>query len=49
MLNEPTLEKLRAMRLDGMATSWLEPQKAAAATFEILLNISMSSGWLLNW
>ena len=32
MMNEPTLEKLRAMRLEGMATIWLEQQKDAAAT-----------------
>jgi DNA replication protein DnaC len=29
MLNEPTLEKLRAMRLTGMADAWLEQQGAA--------------------
>ena len=32
MMNEPTVEKLRAMRLEGMAASWLEQQKDAAAT-----------------
>src|SRR5580658_8469672 len=32
MLNEPTLEKLRTMRLDGMATSWLEQQKDTGTT-----------------
>lgn len=32
MLNEPTLEKLRAMRLDGMAAGWLEQQKTTGAT-----------------
>jgi DNA replication protein DnaC len=32
MLNEPTLEKLRAMRLDGMANGWLEQQKTASST-----------------
>ena len=29
MLNEPTLEKLRAMRLAGMADAWLEQQNAS--------------------
>ena len=32
MLNEPTLEKLRAMRLEGMVASWLEQQKDTGAT-----------------
>jgi DNA replication protein DnaC len=27
MLNEPTLEKLKSMRLEGMATAWTEQQK----------------------
>lgn len=30
MLNEPTLEKLRELRLDGMADTWLSHQKDAA-------------------
>jgi len=29
MLNEPTLEKLRAMRMAGMADAWLEQQQSA--------------------
>jgi DNA replication protein DnaC len=28
MLNEPTLEKLRALRLSGMADAWLEQQQS---------------------
>jgi len=32
MLNEPTLEKLRTMRLDGMVATWLEQQKNTGAT-----------------
>jgi len=28
MLKEPTIEKLRAMRLEGMANGWLEQQKS---------------------
>ena len=27
MLKEPTLDKLRAMHLEGMANGWLEQQK----------------------
>lgn len=30
MLNEPTIDKLKALRLDGMCTAWLEQQNAAA-------------------
>jgi DNA replication protein DnaC len=32
MLNEPTMEKLRALRLDAMAAAWAEQQKAADMT-----------------
>ncbi|HEV2181296.1 MAG TPA: IS21-like element helper ATPase IstB [Gemmatimonadaceae bacterium] len=32
MLTQPTLEKLRAMRLEGMADGWLAQQKDADAT-----------------
>src|SRR5690348_12168949 len=49
MLNEPTLEKLRAMRLDGMATSWLEQQKDAAATklaFDERFAMLVDAEWL---
>lgn len=28
MLNEPTLQKLKALKLDAMATAWLEQQKS---------------------
>ncbi|MCL2824575.1 MAG: IS21-like element helper ATPase IstB [Polyangiaceae bacterium] len=34
MLNEPTLDKLQAMRLQGMAASWLE-QNSVAATAKL--------------
>lgn len=30
MLNEPTIDKLKALRLDGMCTAWLEQQNTAA-------------------
>lgn len=49
MLNEPTLEKLRAMRLDGMATSWLEQQKDTAATklaFDERFGMLVDSEWM---
>lgn len=29
MLNEPTMQKLKALRLDAMATAWAEQQKSA--------------------
>jgi len=32
MLKEPTIEKLRAMRLDGMAESWLAQQQDTGVT-----------------
>jgi DNA replication protein DnaC len=49
MLNEPTLEKLRAMRLDGMAASWLEQQKDTAATklaFDERFGMLVDSEWM---
>ena len=32
MLNEPTIEKLKALHLEGMCSAWLEQQSAAAST-----------------
>lgn len=32
MINEPTAEKLRALRLDGMCAAWAEQQSAAASS-----------------
>ncbi len=49
MLNEPTLEKLRAMRLEGMAASWLEQQKDTAATklaFDERFGMLVDAEWL---
>lgn len=49
MLSEPTLEKLRAMRLEGMAASWLEQQKDTAATklaFDERFGILVDAEWL---
>lgn len=49
MLNEPTLEKLRAMRLDGMAAGWLEQQKDAGATklaFDERFGMLVDAEWM---
>ena len=49
MMNEPTLEKLRAMRLEGMAASWLEQQKDTAATklaFDERFGMVVDAEWL---
>ncbi len=32
MLNEPTIEKLKALRLDAMASAWTDQQKDAGAS-----------------
>ena len=37
MLNEPTIEKLKALRLDAMASAWSEQQKDAGATKLVLV------------
>ena len=49
MMTEPTLEKLRAMRLEGMAASWLEQQKDTAATklaFDERFGMLVDAEWL---
>ena len=49
MMNEPTLDKLRAMRLEGMAASWLEQQKDTAATklaFDERFGMLVDAEWL---
>jgi DNA replication protein DnaC len=49
MMNEPTLEKLRAMRLEGMAASWLAQQKDTAATklaFDERFGMLVDAEWL---
>lgn len=49
MLNEPTLDKLRAMRLDGMAAGWLEQQKDAGATklaFDERFGMLVDAEWM---
>lgn len=48
-MNQPTLEKLRAMRLEGMAASWLEQQKDTAATklgFDERFGMLVDAEWL---
>ncbi len=49
MLNEPTLEKLKAMRLDGLATAWAEQQqqpKAAELSFDERLGLLVDAEWM---
>jgi DNA replication protein DnaC len=49
MLKEPTIEKLRAMHLDGMADGWLEQQKSAEATalsFDERFAMLVDAEWL---
>lgn len=49
MMNEPTLEKLRTMRLEGMAASWLEQQKDTTATklaFDERFGMLVDAEWL---
>lgn len=49
MLKEPTIEKLRAMHLDGMADGWIEQQKSAEATalsFDERFAMLVDAEWL---
>jgi DNA replication protein DnaC len=49
MLKEPTIEKLRAMHLEGMADGWLEQQKntqAAALSFDERFGMLVDAEWL---
>lgn len=49
MLNEPTMEKLRALRLDGMAEAWLTQQKDGDHTslsFDERLGLLVDAEWL---
>lgn len=51
MLNEPTLEKLRTMRLDGMVTTWLEQQKNTGATklsFDERFGMLVEGEWIFR-
>lgn len=49
MLNEPSLEKLRALRLDAMAAAWTEQQKStdvSALSFDERLGLLIDAEWL---
>jgi len=49
MLTEPTMEKLRAMRLDGLAQAWLDQQADAgvqALGFDERLGLLVDAEWL---
>lgn len=49
MLNEPTIEKLRALRLDAMAAAWTEQQKRgdlAKMSFDERLALLVDAEWL---
>jgi DNA replication protein DnaC len=49
MMNEPTLDKLKGMRLDAMAGAWAEQQKAADAqrlAFDERFGLLVDAEWL---
>jgi DNA replication protein DnaC len=49
MLKEPTIDKLRAMHLEGMAAGWLEQQKnadVAALSFDERFGMLVDAEWL---
>src|SRR5206468_8558377 len=49
MLTEPTLEKLKALRLDAFATAWLAQQQdpaLAAVPFDERLGLLVEAEWL---
>ncbi len=49
MLKEPTIDKLRAMHLEGMANGWLEQQKnadVAALSFDERFGMLVDAEWL---
>lgn len=51
MLNEPTLEKLKAMKLGTMATAWLDQQRDPAATglgFDERFAMLVDAEWLFR-
>ena len=48
MLNEPTLEKLKTMRLEGLAAAWLEQQRqpnTAELSFDERLGLLVNAEW----
>ncbi len=49
MLNEPTLEKLKTMRLEGLAAAWLEQQgqpNTAELSFDERLGLLVDAEWM---
>lgn len=49
MMNEPTLDKLKGMRLDAMATAWTEQQKVTDAqrlAFDERFGLLVDAEWL---
>jgi DNA replication protein DnaC len=49
MLTEPTIEKLKALRLDAMAAAWLEQQSSSAAnglSFDERLGLLVDAEWV---
>jgi DNA replication protein DnaC len=49
MLNEPTMEKLKALRLESLADAWAEQQKSAEVaklTFDERLGLLVDAEWL---
>jgi len=49
MLNQPTLDKLKTMKLDAFASAWLEQQKNPAmseASFDERLGLLVDAEWL---
>jgi DNA replication protein DnaC len=49
MLNEPTMEKLRSLRLDALAQAWTEQQQsadAASLSFDERLGLLVDAEWL---
>jgi len=49
LLNEPTLEKLRTMRLDGLAAAWLEQQQqpnTSELSFDERLGLLVDAEWM---
>ena len=49
MLNEPTLEKLKTMRLEGLAAAWLEQQQqpnASELSFDERLGLLVDAEWM---
>ena len=49
MLNEPTMEKLKALRLEAFAAAWVDQQKSAASgqlAFDERLGLLVDAEWL---